>query len=213
MKPLLVTALAMVLTAPLTGCVALVASWPAVGDDTAINDPNVSPMPKVIAAGVRESLRRNPPPGNFILNLPEGLEQWRAQRIAAEISPSALIVTSDTPDYPVYHVTRVWVRGDRARVDVVRPLDAPRTWQRDTVHLRHGIDGWQPEYVKIWPLGMATPGSLYGWLDAGAIGDPPTYPESGASSTPPPPPAETPGTTATNTEDGIRHTIEVKEPE
>ena len=173
--------------ASLSGCVALVASWPAVGDDGAVNDPNVSPIPKVISAAVHEVVRRYPMPGEFVVNLPEGLVQSRAERIAAEISPNARIVSPETEHLPVYHVTKVWVRGDRAQVDVVRPLDEPQTWQRVTVHLRHHLDrGWTVEYVKVWPMGMATPGSLYGWLSKGAAGDPPDY---------------SPGAAPTNTQD------------
>ena len=190
-------------TMSMTGC-AMVASWPAIGDDTAINDPNVSPMPKVIAAGVREVIRRYPAQGEFIINLPEGLERPRAERIAREVGPEARVVGYSDVALPVYHVTRVWVRGDRARVDVVRPLGVPRMWQRITVHLKHTLEGWQPEYTKVWPLGMDTPGSLYGWLDAGAIGDPPVEPAPGETYQP---------SQETFPDQGLMQSIEVKEGE
>jgi len=207
---------------PLTGCVALVASWPAVGDDGAVNDPNVSPIPRVITAAVHEVVRRYPVPGEFVVNLPEGLHLSRAERITAEISPNARIVSPGTEHLPVYHVTKVWVRGDRAQVDVVRPLDEPQTWQRVTVHLRHHLDGgWTVEYVKVWPMGMATPGSLYGWLAKGATGDPPDYspaaaPANSNDNGAPPPADDTQmeGIGADgSSEMQIRQSIEVKEGE
>jgi hypothetical protein len=201
--------------APLTGC-ALVASWPAIGDDSAVNDPNVSPMPKVIAAGVREAIAKFPPEGEFVVNLPEGLERFRAERIASEISPSARVVDAANQTLPVYHITRVWVRGDRAQVDVVRPLDEPRSWQRVTVHLRHSLEGWQRSTLKVWPLGMAAPGALYGWLDAGAVGDPPAYLDTtppATNSNPPPATYTTPGEVEMQPfpEDGLQQSIEVQE--
>ncbi len=210
-RPALVALIAIAAGLPAGGC-ALVASWPAIGDDTAINDPNVSPMPKVIAAGVRECMYRYPVIGPYVINLPEGLERFRAERIAQEIGPEASIVTASDQNLPIYHVTRVWVRGDRAQVDVVRPLDEPKSWQRVTVYLHHTFDGWESEFVKLWPLGMATPGSLYGWLDTGAVGDPPPM-ESSTTLTPSEPeraPAENTSSNA-NPDDGIRQTIQVKE--
>ena len=93
---------------------------------------------------------------------------------------------------PVYSVTRVWLRGDKATVDVVRPvtLDGMQpteentdgvayTYQKVTLRLEGGFRPWRVVGTREWPIGLEDRPELFGWpegTDSSAAVD--TDPES-----------------------------------
>lgn len=57
------------------------------------------------------------------VNLPPGIGETGYAYVADRVGEGAVPLTEDNAQrLPIYHVTRVWLRGERARVDVVRPL-------------------------------------------------------------------------------------------
>jgi len=168
---LLLGALATSLT---TGCAAW-GNYPAIGEDGAINDPNVNPMPSVIAESVRWVVRNYPVEGAYVINLPGGMERKTAERILTMLNdPNARLVAPENRGLPVYHVAKIWVRESRATVDVFRPVrkeglaTTPNraNYQLLSVKLVGGPlrPAWRVESApRAWPIGAYDPPILYGW--------------------------------------------------
>ncbi len=102
--------------------------------------------------------------GLWVLNPAGGTTLVRAQRMRRSIDVAGrglLVGEPGSESAPVYSVTRVWVRGDSARVDVVRPVEDDR-FERVTVRLRAGSRPWRVESVYEWPGAVDEP-ELFGW--------------------------------------------------
>ena len=148
----------------LGGCVVVNATYPPRPGESATSDLNLSPSPTAMEAALRAALERNPIEGRYILNLPRGMERAVAQRIANTVGPGQAVL----PDVelaealPVVHVSRVWIRGEIAEVDVLLPVD--EVWQAVTVRMRGGVvRGYRVERIRRWPPGMIEAPELFGW--------------------------------------------------
>jgi hypothetical protein len=155
------TVLGLVAAALLSGCAAYF-NYPSIGNDAAINDPNVAPVPTVMTLALRTVLTDHPPEGSYVVNLPEGMGRKQANRIVSDLgTPTAQLATRGTAELPVWHVSRIWIRGDRAEVDVLRPLAGAH--QGTTVRMTGGPRPWRVTSTKVWPVGMLDVPELYGW--------------------------------------------------
>ena len=86
----------------LVGACAPVATYPARGDNAVSNDPNVAPMPAVVAAALSRAVRLYPVDGQYIINLPEGQSLKTAQRIHRDIGDEdGFLISSNAMKYPV----------------------------------------------------------------------------------------------------------------
>ena len=157
------------------GCAREYANYPPIeGDTFAVKDLNSRQMQDAMAAALRWTVLRYPPAGGsqggemLAINLPPGIGEAGYAHVAERVGEGAVPLTEDNAKrLPIYHVTRVWLRGERARIDVVRPLyemgskPGGGTVYRG-VQLRLG-GGWEP-----W---RATSSSEYevGVLDAPAL--------------------------------------------
>lgn len=163
-------ALAAAIPLALAAC-AHYANYPPIGNDLAVNDPNTAPLPELIAAALRDTVRRYPVDGAFVINLPAGLERRRAESIAAELGENARLVVPGTQHLPAYHVTRIWVRGDRATVEVLRPVTelhsdsaTPDRHQAISIRLARGAFApWSVTSHRAWTIGAGEPPELFGW--------------------------------------------------
>lgn len=162
--------------------------------DPAVNDPNVPPSAEVMAVALERVTSRYPAPGEYVVNLPQGLQKRRAEEVLRRLNdPRARLVAPDTQSLPAFHVTRIWIRpGERASVEVLRPVFGVGTpgvtpeYQAVTVNLRRpAMAGYRVDSVRVWPIGGAVPPPLYGWPDLEA------RPES-ASAAPAQPSDQTP---------------------
>lgn len=144
----------------LGGCVGY-GSWPPVeGADLAARNPNVPYAVETMTTALQWVLQRYPPPGagtepieagraRFAVNVPAGVRRGNYLRIASTVG--GVGATAETvEELPVYHVGRVWVRGGRATVDVLRPMfeyprreDGSWVYQCVTVHLEGGFQPWR----------------------------------------------------------------------
>lgn len=147
------------------GC-ATYANYPEIGKDAAVNDPNVAPLPRLEAVALRWVVRRYPVEGAYVVNLARGTERSKAESIAAEVGEGARLVSDQTMGLPVYHVSRIWLRGDRAEVDVLRPVGDEGAHQMVTVRLENELGRWAVSSAKVWPVGMGEVPELYGWEEA-----------------------------------------------
>ena len=117
-----IAALGMLVVSLVSGGCALYMNYPPLEGDTSINNPNVSPMPEVVEIGLIETVRRYPAGGAYVVNLPRGTSRATAEWVREGLGASARLVGDESEaGLPVFHVTRVWIRGNKARVEVLAP--------------------------------------------------------------------------------------------
>jgi hypothetical protein len=171
--------------ASMPGC-ATYANYPPIGQDLAVNDPNVIPLPVLMRVSVTRVLQQDAANGDlperWVLNLPRGMNLERARSVLqntmtdAGVSGGMLVGDQGYLGLPVYSVTRVWLRGDKATVDVIRPvtLDGMQptegdadgvayTYQKITLRLVGGFRPWRVEGTREWPIGLEDRPELFGW--------------------------------------------------
>ncbi len=181
------------------GC-ATYANYPPIGQDLAVNDPNVIPIPVLMRVAITRTLQSDSQTGElperWVLNLPRGTTLERARSILdnsmrdAGVSGGMLVGDSGYLGLPVYSVTRVWLRADSATVDVIRPVtldgmepteaDADGvayTYQKVTHRLKGGFRPWRVETSRAWPIGLEDQPELFGWPTGTDASAPMTNPD------------------------------------
>lgn len=153
--------------AGLAGC-AMYMNYPPLEGDTSINNPNISPMPEVVEIGLLEVTRRYPVSGEYVVNLPRGMSVKNAQWVRDGLGDPARLVGPGTESLPVFHVTRVWIRGGDARVEVLAPEVRGAGPRGVVVELNTtGIGEWRIERVRELAAGAVEAPELFGWDTAG----------------------------------------------
>ena len=113
--------------------------------------------------GVPESGGLGTPEYSFVINGPIGLRKATYERMARRIGPNVLPITPELAegDLPIFHISRVWVRGQSATVDVLRPAtqispgdDGQPVYQMVTVYLSGGLRPWKVDYGRVWEPGV-----------------------------------------------------------
>ncbi|MDX2130854.1 MAG: hypothetical protein SFY69_02230 [Planctomycetota bacterium] len=99
-------------------------------------------------------------PYPLVVNPPRGLRQTFYDRLVKQVGPQAQPASPTNtlgPD-PVFHITRVWMRFDKATVDVLRPMpelgpgpDGAPIYQTVTVRLTGGLSPWRVVHARAWP--------------------------------------------------------------
>ena len=113
----------------------------------------------------------------FILNVPPGLRKVYYERLCRKIGDNVRPVTSDVAemvanhqptDVPLVHIGRVWIREQRAQVDVYRPMpelgldkNGNQVYQMITVRLTGGIQPWRAIHARAWAPGAFPVPPLY----------------------------------------------------
>ncbi len=144
-----------------------------------IANPNSSPIPELAKEALTWTVTRYPPTGGyewtrtpanlpggeskFVINLPSGFNAAIYRSIARDVSPNALPMEPGLESLPTYHVSRFYVVGDEAKVDVIRPVyglpgnspDTGAITQGITLRLRGGLSSWHVTSHTTW-----TPGAL-----------------------------------------------------
>lgn len=137
-------------------------------------NPNDDPFPPIMTEAVRWVITRYPsvdraewapplgvPPegAQFAVNLPIGVTRLVYTRVVDRIGYGAVPLRQGNEDLPTYHISRIWVNGDEAKVDIVRtvtglPADASgsRPTQAITVRLRGGLQPWHVTSHRVWAL-------------------------------------------------------------
>ncbi len=172
------------------GCVGHNVINPVVDGERGFSNPNSDPIPPLMIESVRWVATRYPPeesaewsaggaplpdsgagiPGpRFAVNLPQGVNALVYQRVCDLIAFGAVPMQEGNESLPTYHVSRIWVQGDEARVDVIRPIKGlesvaggrPIT-QPITVRLRGGLSPWHVTSHNVWSFNsLPTPALNY----------------------------------------------------
>lgn len=184
--------------------------YPPQSGVSGFHNPNSDPFPPLMTEAVRWAITRfpavtpaewSPPLGvppegaRFAVNLPVGVNRLVYLRVVDRAGFGAVPMTPGNEHLPTYHVVRVWVGGDEAKVDVVRPVpgipaaaDGRPATQGITVRLRGGLKPWHVTSHRVWALNT---------LEAPALN---YVPEEGAPTPTPPDPVK--DGAALNTRDG-----------
>lgn len=163
--PRLALAAGSLMLAAVAGCVGYTTYPPADGQ-LASDDISGPPADEIMTEALVWVIDRNPPIGSgpAVINLPEGVRDraYRviASRVDARTPIEVLPMSAGLEVAPTYHITRLWVRGTEAEVDVIRPVEelgASPTGhpivQAVTVHLRGGLSSWRVERARPWVIG------------------------------------------------------------
>ncbi len=182
-RPVFATIAAMVLCAWAllggVGCVGY-ATYPPMEGLRGFKNPNSDPLPALMKESVKWVSTRYPPtaaqewsappritPGEdpkFVVNLPAGVNRAIYLAVARDVGPSCLPMEPGLENLPTYHVAQMWVQGDEAKVDIIRPVpgvgggNSPSDPTRQitqgiTVRLRGGMQRWHVTSHNVWTIG------------------------------------------------------------
>ncbi len=164
----------------LSGCTGY-ASFPHIeGAPLASKNPNGPPTDELMIVALDWVLKRYPPretgpvvagAPRVAINLPYGVYRSTYERVASKLSvPAVPLTPQDRDTLPIYHVSRVWIRGGDAKVDILRPLQEvgvapgqPQAYQQITVFCSGHMKPWHADRFQAWEIGMA-PVPAYNYL-------------------------------------------------
>jgi hypothetical protein len=151
----------------LSGCVSYT-NVPEPSSAPAFKNANSGSSIKVISAAVERVVRKHPmkdAQGRYALNLPAGTTPETAQRIVEKLPAGAMVPTEGMESsVPVYHISRVWIRGRSGKVDVVYPL--PDGLDGGVTCWMHGGDRpWYVERLQYWAPGTIPTPPIYVPID------------------------------------------------
>lgn len=90
---------------------------------------------------------------------PRGLRRSFYERLVQNIGPAAQPISPEGLEegLPTFYVTRVWMRFQKATVDVLRPMpevglgpDEKPVYQTVTVRLEGGLEPWRVVHARAW---------------------------------------------------------------
>jgi hypothetical protein len=153
--------LAVGLLATLPGCVGYT-TYPAASWQLASDNMNGPPADEIMIESIRWAVERyeSGGEGSIAVNLPDAVKDRTYGIITYRAGERVVPVSEETAGLPTYHLTRLWVRGDKAEVDLLRPvseLGASPTGQpiiqAVTVYLKGGLREWRVERARHWRIG------------------------------------------------------------
>jgi hypothetical protein len=170
--------------AALTGACVGYNVYPPMEGERGFTNVNSDPFPPVILASLQWVTTRYPPeaqaewnqpaagqpgPVTYAVNMPQGMNRLISERIVGRLGPGAQPMVPGNEGLPTYHVSRVWVSGDEAKVDIVRPVtnvaftgQGKPVTQGITVRLRGGVNPWHVTSHRVWSFNaMAVPALNY----------------------------------------------------
>ena len=108
----------------------------------------------VATAALHWAVRRYPVEGEYAVNMPAPMTPASQRAVLERLNePRARLLTSETKSLPIYHLARIWVRGDEATVDVFRPEAGSGMDQAITLKLRGGVRPWRVVRTHQWMVG------------------------------------------------------------
>lgn len=149
------------LSASLAGCVGYT-TYPAASWQVASGEMNGPPADEIMIESVRWAVNRyeTGTSGSLAINLPDVVRDRTYGVIAARAGERVVPMERGLEDLPTYHLTRLWVRGDKAEVDLLRPvneLGASPTGepiiQAVTLYVQGGLQSWRVERARHWKIG------------------------------------------------------------
>jgi hypothetical protein len=164
------SALAALLGGGPAGCVGYT-TYPAADWQLASDDMNGPPADEIMTESVRWAVERYEAgrDGSIAINLPDVVRDRTYSIVAFRAGERVVPLDGENTRLPTYHLTRLWVRGDKAEVDLLRPvseLGASPTGdpiiQAVTVYLEGGFSQWRVTRARHWKIGTdAVPSPHY----------------------------------------------------
>ncbi len=201
-RPLFAAAV-LLCAAMLTGCVGY-SVYPPMEGERGFTNVNSDPFPPVITESLKWVILRYPPnaraewsqpaAGNvgvtaYAINLPAGLNRQIAERVVKSVGEGAQPMLPGNEKLPTYHIVRISVSGDDAKVDIVRPVvDVAYTGQGKpvtqglTLRLRGGLAAWHVTSHREWAFNTLQAPAL-NYLQGESIGQPDHSGDAGAATT------------------------------
>ncbi len=194
---------ALLLAGSLSGCVGY-AVYPPIEGERGFTNVNSDPFPPVITESLKWTILRYPPnahaewnqpaAGNvgvsaYAVNLPAGLNRQIAERIVNNVGQGAQGMLPGNENLPTYHIARISINGDDAKVDIVRPvMDVAYTGQGKpvtqglTLRLRGGMAAWHVTSHREWAFNALQPPAL-NYLQGETVPAPAPAADAGAATT------------------------------
>jgi hypothetical protein len=131
---------------PQGGCYS---NWPPIDGTGRTELNNVHTRGALIAAG-RWALERYKPASPVAFNLPEGLRRSNMIAVVNGIGGGSQNLTPETAaSHTIYHLARVWIRNDKAELDVIVPT-GQGTYQMTQLRLVGRFEKWTVEVAREW---------------------------------------------------------------
>ncbi|MBO6512467.1 MAG: hypothetical protein JJ974_00690 [Phycisphaerales bacterium] len=145
------------------GCVSYT-NVPVPSSAPAFKHANSGASIKSISAAIERVVLRHPmkdAQGRYAVNLPAGTTPETAEKILDRLSDGAVIPWEGMDEsVPVYHISRIWLRGATGKVDVVYPIDAD-TDGGVTAWVQGGDRSWYVERLQYWAPGTIPTPPVY----------------------------------------------------
>lgn len=148
----------------------------------AATDPNTFPAPKLMALSLEYVANRYPPAGGagdgsaptFAFNLPQGMRPESVELVRSMLDGRGVPVTEENAKtLPIYHIVTMWIRGTRAQVEMVYPVqDVGLTKGSEPVYrgvslmLGTDLSPWSVRRQQLWTVGTIPVPPLH-FQDAG----------------------------------------------
>ena len=145
----------------LAGCIGYT-TYPAASWQVASNEMNGPPADEIMIASIKWAMNRyeEGSGGSVAVNLPDVVRDRTYSVIVSRSGDRAVPMEPGLEDLPTYHLVRLWVRGEKAEVDLLRPvtdLGASPTGeqivQAVTLYLEGGLHRWRVERARHWSIG------------------------------------------------------------
>lgn len=171
----------LVVACGLGGCVGYNV-YPPMEGEKGFTNVNSDPFPPVITEALKWTILRYPPnaraewsqpaAGNvgvtaYAVNLPLGMNRAIALRIVKNVGTGAEPMLPGNEKLPIYHVARIQINGDDAKVDLVRPVvnvaytgQGKEVTQGLTLRLRGGLAAWHVTSHREWAFNTLQPPAL-----------------------------------------------------
>lgn len=145
------------------GCVGYT-DYPSARWNMSRDNPNYPPVDEIMAAAVGWTIDHYPPgygtmagdnPGEPVaVSLPPNVRRDVFERVVRWASDRAVPATPQTANLATYIVGDIRVRGQRALVDVFRPVrEGEGGHQGITVRLDGGLHPWRVVDARVWHVG------------------------------------------------------------
>ena len=145
----------------LVGCIGYT-TYPAASWQVASDEMNGPPADEIMIASIKWAIDRyeEGSGGSVAINLPDVVRDRAYRVIATRSGERAVPMQPGLEDLPTYHLVRLWVRGEKAEVDLLRPVTdigasptGNQIVQAVTIYLEGGLHRWRVERARHWYIG------------------------------------------------------------
>ncbi len=135
------------------------ATYPPVEGSVDLSDPDLSPIPELMADAIRYTHTRDGREGEIVFNLPPGTPRSVYQAVIKRLGEGRAMTD---PAEVAYHVTEIRVRTLESEVDVIHARPDDGTPEQMTIAFRQNLlTGFRVERVRAWRYPVDVPPPHY----------------------------------------------------